>query len=116
MKRLSSFMQNQNGNAAVEFALVFPIMIILFMGLFEVTYYLNVSLKLSNAAQSIANMAAQQTQVTTAIATNLCDGGQDFDSAPRWREPEGRDGQRHALYRQHHGGLAGYDMRRRHGD
>jgi Flp pilus assembly protein TadG len=76
LRRLAHFLRHRDGTAAIEFALILPIMIILFLGAFEVTRVVAADMRLANAAQSVADMIAQQSNVTPAMMTNFCDGGQ----------------------------------------
>lgn len=52
---------DRTGTAAVEFALLFPIMVTLFIGSYEVENVLLASLKLTAAAETAADLVAQTT-------------------------------------------------------
>ena len=75
-RRARNLLTRQDGTALIEFALVLPIMITLFMGVFEGTRVIAASMRLANAAQSVADMVAQQSNITSTIMTNFCNGGQ----------------------------------------
>jgi Flp pilus assembly protein TadG len=76
---LREFIRNQGGTALIEFALILPIMITLFFGVFEVTRYVAADMRLANAAQVMADMVAQQTTVgdTSTSMTDFCNGSKD---------------------------------------
>lgn len=76
LRRLQNLLRHQDGTALIEFALVLPIMITLFLGVFEGTRVVAASMRLANAAQSVADMIAQQSNITSATMTNFCNGGQ----------------------------------------
>ncbi len=75
LRRLHRLVAHQGGAALIEFALIVPIMITLFMGLFEVTRVVAADMRLMNAAQSVADMIAQQSNITSTMMTNFCNGG-----------------------------------------
>jgi Flp pilus assembly protein TadG len=79
LRRLQKFIRNQNGTVIVEFAFIVPIMITLFMGVFEVTRVVSAYMRLANAAQVMADLVAQQTNVsnTSLSMTDFCTGSQD---------------------------------------
>ncbi len=68
--------RNRDGSALVEVALVLPIMITMFSGVFEVTDVMAANMRVMDAAQSVADMIAQQADVTPAMMSNFCSGGQ----------------------------------------
>jgi Flp pilus assembly protein TadG len=70
----SAAIANERGSAAIEFALILPLMISLFMGIFEVTRVVSADMRLTAATQSIADLVAQQINVTLAESSNFCDG------------------------------------------
>jgi Flp pilus assembly protein TadG len=71
LRRLSA---NQKGTAAIEFALVLPVMIALFMGIFEASNVVSAKMRLYTAAQSMADMMAQQASVSPLESSNYCSG------------------------------------------
>jgi Flp pilus assembly protein TadG len=56
-----SLAADRSGTAAVEFALLFPIMMMLFLGTYEVENVLLAQLKLTAAAETAADLVAQTT-------------------------------------------------------
>jgi Flp pilus assembly pilin Flp len=53
------FGRNQDGIAAIEFAFIFPIMILMFFGLVDLTNLISTSRKVTNASSLIADMVGQ---------------------------------------------------------
>jgi Flp pilus assembly protein TadG len=58
-QRARGLVDDRRGAAAVEFALLFPIMLTLFFGSFEVTNLLMLNLKLTAATEDAANLLAE---------------------------------------------------------
>ena len=56
---LSSFVQCQRGVAAVEFALIAPILLILLIGVFDFGMFINTQMRLENLSRSIAEYIIQ---------------------------------------------------------
>ena len=75
IRRLSRLPRDERAAALVEFALVLPIMISLFLGTFEVTRVVAADMRLASATQSYADMIAQQSTLTVAQMKNFCNGG-----------------------------------------
>ncbi len=67
---LQSLSRDRRGIAAVEFALILPIMVILLIGMVEINAALTLDRKLSQAASSISDLVAQESKLTNA---NLAD-------------------------------------------
>lgn len=59
-------LDSREGAVAVEFALIFPVMLTLFLGSFEVTNLLSANLKMTAAAETAADLAAGATSLTPA--------------------------------------------------
>jgi Flp pilus assembly protein TadG len=57
---------DRSGVAALEFALIFPVMLMLFIGSFETTNLVLASMKLEAAAETVADLVAQ-TRVNTVL-------------------------------------------------
>jgi Flp pilus assembly protein TadG len=66
MKLRKFFARERSGMAAVEFALLLPIAIILFLGAFETTNVVMCYMKLISAADTASDLVSQQTSVSTA--------------------------------------------------
>ena len=67
--------RDERGAAAVELALVTPLMLLLFLGTFEITQLVRVWNKLDTATQAIANIIAEQKTATIAGVTTAYNGG-----------------------------------------
>lgn len=71
---LKRFSRAQNGVAAIEFALLLPLLIVMMLGSVELQRYLRIERQLSLAAENIANIVAQR-QSSDLTKLNF-----DFDS------------------------------------
>lgn len=65
-RRLGELAGDRRGVSAVEFALIAPVMILLYMGLAEITLAMMAERRASHAASAIGDLVAQDTQVTAA--------------------------------------------------
>lgn len=63
----------RGGVSAVEFALILPLMLIIYAGCGEVTTALIIDRKVSRAASTISDLVAQQTSVSAALMENIFD-------------------------------------------
>lgn len=79
--RLVAWRGAEAGVAAVEFALVLPILISLFFGLNELTLAVTVDRKLGSLARSLADMTTRASQISTAALDN------DLDAAVMTMRP-----------------------------
>jgi Flp pilus assembly protein TadG len=70
-RRWSSFARDRRGTSAVEFVLLFPIMVTLFIGSYETTNVLLADLKLTSAAETAADLVAQTRVNTTLLAADF---------------------------------------------
>ncbi len=70
---LKCFALEIGGVSAVEFALILPIMLIIYAGCGELTMALVIDRKVSRAASTISDLVAQQSSVSTALMTNIFD-------------------------------------------
>lgn len=75
MRGLRHFRRSHDGVIAVEFALLLPVMALALFGSFEATRIVRASMKAWNAAQSISDLVAQQTTVSSSDITDFCRGG-----------------------------------------
>lgn len=69
MRRLGAarrFKQSERGVTLIEFALIFPIMIFLFIGLVEFGEAFSVNRKISNAASTVSDLISQESSITNA--------------------------------------------------
>lgn len=76
------FAAERRGVSAVEFALILPLMLIIYAGCSEVTTALILDRKVSRAASTISDLVAQQTSVNTTLMGNI------FDATAAILEPQ----------------------------
>ncbi|HBS32134.1 MAG TPA: hypothetical protein DEA40_10395, partial [Parvularcula sp.] len=74
---LLRFARSASGLAAVEFALIAPIMILLFFGVVEGSGALSASRKTLLASNTLADLVAQETQILKADLDDLFIGMED---------------------------------------
>jgi len=67
---VAGFFENRSGNAATEFAVLVPLMLVAIFGTVEFSSGLAVDRKVSLVARAIANVTSQGTQATSADLTN----------------------------------------------
>lgn len=72
---LSPFLRDRRGVVAIEFALLMPVMVILLFGGFEATRMVRASMRLNDVAETVADLVAQQTTLTSSGMANICTGG-----------------------------------------
>ncbi len=70
-KRLQKFLRNELGMAVSEFALVLPILVMLFFGAIDVTRYILIVQKTEKLAHSVADVTAQSATITQATLNNV---------------------------------------------
>ncbi len=68
---LTGWRRETGGLAAMEFALVLPVMVIFYFGSVEITQLLTIDRKVTKAASSVADLVAQSTALTTAEINDL---------------------------------------------
>ena len=68
---LKRFTKNTNGVAAVEFALVAPILLSLLVGIAELSNYMMAARRVTAAAHTAADLIAQETDITTAELSEI---------------------------------------------
>ncbi|WFU02035.1 pilus assembly protein [Rhizobium sp. CB3171] len=67
---LRRFSRDERGIGAIEFAILFPVLLMLYLGAFELTIALSVEKRASRSAGSIADIVTQQSSVSkTVLAT-----------------------------------------------
>ncbi len=69
-----SVRSDERGSVLVEFALVAPIMGLMLLGGAQLTQIVRVDMKLRQATQTLANLVAAQTSITTASIGDFCTG------------------------------------------
>jgi Flp pilus assembly protein TadG len=62
---IRSFKKSEKGVAAIEFALIIPVMLTTFFGVSEIANYILAARKVSNVASSAADLVAQDTTINT---------------------------------------------------
>jgi Flp pilus assembly protein TadG len=67
-------LRDTRGVIAVEFALLLPLMAAMMFGSFTAVRMVRASMKMWNVAQSMGDLVAQQTTVTSAQIADFCDG------------------------------------------
>jgi Flp pilus assembly protein TadG len=75
VKRMRGFFRDQRGVAALEFALIAPVMIALYMGSVEITGGLDLNKNLGRATSMIADLINQQKTITTTQIKGIMDIG-----------------------------------------
>lgn len=68
---LRRFAGDKRGVGAIEFAILFPVLLMLYLGAFELTVGLNVSKRASRSAGSIADIVSQQSSVTKSVLATM---------------------------------------------
>ena len=68
---LRRFAADRQGVGAIEFAILFPVLVMLYIGAFEITIGLSVSKRVSRAAGTVADMVTQQESVTKSILSQM---------------------------------------------
>jgi Flp pilus assembly protein TadG len=74
-RRFQRLAKDRAGTAGIEFALVLPIMLLLSLVALEATLAVMASMCLTNAAESVADIVAQQNSANWSIS-NVCTAGQ----------------------------------------
>jgi Flp pilus assembly protein TadG len=72
-KRLSRCLQDERGLSAVEFALILPLMVTLYLGGVEVSQGLTIDRKATLVARTVADLAAQSKDLTVTQLNNVLD-------------------------------------------
>ena len=68
MKTFRAFQRCRSGTAGMEFALVFPVMMLVYGGVVELNNYNNTNLKVAQVAYEIEDLVGRQTSLSTASA------------------------------------------------
>ncbi|OWO97077.1 hypothetical protein B5E41_01965 [Rhizobium esperanzae] len=63
--------RERKGAGAIEFAILFPVLVMLYIGAFEITIGLSVSKRATRAAGSIADLVTQQQSVTKSALAQM---------------------------------------------
>ncbi len=70
-QRLARFSQDQRGVSAVEFAMLLPLMITLYLGTVEISQGVGIDRKVTLVTRTVADLAAQVSSINNADMTNL---------------------------------------------
>ena len=68
---LSRARKDERGVTLIEFALILPLMVLLFIGLVEITEALTASRKLTKTANTVSDLVAQEPSVTNADLSDI---------------------------------------------
>jgi Flp pilus assembly protein TadG len=71
LRRARTFLRARDGLAAVEFALISPVMILMFFGAIELSYALNCNARVGRVASTTSDLVAQATTVSSTDVTNI---------------------------------------------
>jgi Flp pilus assembly protein TadG len=72
-RALGLFARDRRGVSAIEFALLAPVMIALYLGCVEVSDGVSTDRKVTLTAAALANLASQATTISTSDMTNILD-------------------------------------------
>jgi Flp pilus assembly protein TadG len=75
---ISRFSAEHSGVAALEFAILMPMMLTLFLGSVELSTGVAVNRKAAIAAHTVADLASQYTNITNADMTNILNAAPDI--------------------------------------
>jgi len=85
-RKLRHFSRDHSGIAALEFALIAPFMILLYLGAVEISIALSIDRKITSTASAIADLVAQDDVVTNGEMASILSAGEaivaPFDPAP----------------------------------
>ena len=70
-RRVSSLRRDQRGVSAVEFAMLLPLMITLYLGAVEISQGVAIHRKVTLTARTVADLASQVTSINNANMTNM---------------------------------------------
>jgi Flp pilus assembly protein TadG len=75
---LKAFLHNKKGVAAVEFALIAPFMIALYIGSVEISQGITIDRKVSHSSSALADLITQEVSVNNAQLDNIMDATSAF--------------------------------------
>jgi len=76
MHLLRNFWRQRGGTVAVEFAIALPVLLVMLLGVFEVSQALIVYMKVIDVADTVSDLIAQQKQVASSDIDNYYIAGQ----------------------------------------
>ncbi|MBB6487598.1 Flp pilus assembly protein TadG [Rhizobium lusitanum] len=68
---LRRFARDNSGVGAIEFAILFPVLLLLYLGAVQLTVGLNVSKRASRSAGSVADIVSQQSSVSKSVLAGM---------------------------------------------
>jgi len=71
LRRLLASIKDSRGVVALEFALIVPMMVLILIGIYQISQVVRVTMKLSNVAVAVADLIAQQDSVTGGVTGSL---------------------------------------------
>ena len=71
---MTALFLSRRGSVVTELALIFPLMMIMFLGCFEVTQLVRAYMGLSTTAQNVADMLARQAPIPAGAISDACNG------------------------------------------
>lgn len=71
IEKQKSFLRDDRGVAAVEFALTLPILVTLLLGVYEVSRYIIMNQKVDRVAYTVSDVVSQQTSVSKSQLNNI---------------------------------------------
>jgi len=71
LKRAASCLRDRKGLAAVEFALIAPVMLVMFFGAVELSSAVDCNSRVARVSSTVADLVAQSPVVSTADTTNI---------------------------------------------
>ena len=71
-----SLTEDRRGSAALELAIVLPLLLVMLVGAISVTQVIRARMAMENAAETMAGLVAEQTSVNSARMSDLCTGAQ----------------------------------------
>ena len=85
-RRLGAFKRDERGVSAVEFAIIAPFMILLYLGSVDLSLALSIDRKITSSASAIADLVAQDDEVTDSEMSDILSAGAaimtPFNAAP----------------------------------
>ncbi len=70
-RRLSSLKRDERGVSAVEFAMLLPLMITLYLGAVEISQGVSINRKVTLTSRTVADLASQVSSISSSDMTNL---------------------------------------------
>jgi Flp pilus assembly protein TadG len=70
-QRLASFKQDERGVSAVEFAMLLPLMVTLYLGSVEISQGVGIDRKVTLTTRTVADLASQVSSINNADMTNM---------------------------------------------